>query len=141
MSNSHYLVIGATGKTGKRVTNKLRAAHKRVKAASRSGTVIFDWNDKSNWPDVFSNVTAMYVTYFPDLAMPGAQDDIRTLCEIARQQSVSHITLLSGRGESEALACERIVASSGMSWTVVRASWFMQTLRKACSLSFYWMAR
>ena len=136
MSNDHYLVIGATGKTGKRVTDRLRAARKTVKAASRSGNVIFDWNDKSSWPDVLRNVKAMYVTYFPDLAMPGAQDDIRTLCEIARQQKVSHITLLSGRGESEALACERIVASSGMSWTVVRASWFMQNFTEGLFAQF-----
>ena len=136
MSNNQYLVIGATGKTGKRVTDRLRAACKTVKAASRSGNVIFDWNDKSSWPDVLRNVKAMYVTYFPDLAMPGAQDDIRMLCEIARQQKVSHITLLSGRGESEALACERIVASSGMSWTVVRASWFMQNFTEGLFAQF-----
>ena len=34
--------------------------------------------------------------------------------------------LLSGRGEEEAQACERIVQESGVDWTVVRASWFTQ---------------
>lgn len=137
MSNNQYLVIGATGKTGKRVTDRLRAARKTVKAASRTGDVHFDWNNKSNWADVLSNVKSMYVTYFPDLAIPGAQDDIRSLCELARQQGVSHITLLSGRGESEALSCERIVASSGLSWTVIRASWFMQNFTEGLFTQFF----
>jgi uncharacterized protein YbjT (DUF2867 family) len=34
--------------------------------------------------------------------------------------------LLSGRGEEEAQACEGIVQASGVEWTVVRSSWFMQ---------------
>jgi uncharacterized protein YbjT (DUF2867 family) len=34
--------------------------------------------------------------------------------------------LLSGRGEAEAQACERIVQDSGIDWTVVRSSWFNQ---------------
>ena len=136
MSNTQYLVIGATGKTGKRVTARLVAANKPVKAASRTGDVRFDWQDKSNWPEVFGNVKAVYVTYFPDLAMPGAQEDISTLCTLARQQQVEHITLLSGRGEEEAQACEQIVVSCGLSWTIVRASWFMQNFSEGLFAQF-----
>jgi uncharacterized protein YbjT (DUF2867 family) len=34
--------------------------------------------------------------------------------------------LLSGRGEEEAQACERIVQESGVAWTIVRSAWFNQ---------------
>lgn len=34
--------------------------------------------------------------------------------------------LLSGRGEKEAQACEHIVMQSGLDWTIIRSSWFMQ---------------
>ncbi|MEL6754352.1 MAG: NAD(P)H-binding protein, partial [Pseudomonadota bacterium] len=36
------------------------------------------------------------------------------------------LVLLSGRGEEEAQASERIVQASGIDWTIVRASWFNQ---------------
>lgn len=44
----------------------------------------------------------------------------------ARAHGVQRLVLLSGRGEEEAQACERIVQESGIDWTVVRASWFAQ---------------
>ncbi|MCG8416081.1 MAG: NAD(P)H-binding protein, partial [Pseudomonadales bacterium] len=44
----------------------------------------------------------------------------------AVKQGVKHLVILSGRGEEEAQACERIVQNSGIDWTVVRASWFNQ---------------
>ena len=39
---------------------------------------------------------------------------------------MKHLVLLSGRGEPDAQACERIVQESGLDWTIVRASWFNQ---------------
>ncbi len=44
----------------------------------------------------------------------------------AVEQGVKRLVLLSGRGEEEAQACERIVQAADVEWTVVRASWFMQ---------------
>lgn len=58
--------------------------------------------------------------------MPGATDAIASLVAKARQAGVRKLVLLSGRGEQEAQACERIVAAGGIDWTVVRASWFNQ---------------
>jgi uncharacterized protein YbjT (DUF2867 family) len=34
--------------------------------------------------------------------------------------------LLSGRGEHEAQACEKLVMHSGVAWTILRSSWFSQ---------------
>ena len=71
-------------------------------------------------------VTSAYITYAPDLAMPGAADAIKAFVNLAKRRDVKRLVLLSGRGEEEAQACERIVQDSGLEWTIVRASWFNQ---------------
>ncbi len=94
--------------------------------ASRSANPPFDWNDQSGWDAVLDSVTAAYVSYAPDLAIPGATDSIRALVERAVETGVQRLVLLSGRGEEEAKLCESIVQDAGVEWTVVRASWFNQ---------------
>ena len=68
----------------------------------------------------------MYISYYPDLAVPGAADTIRALTAQAVAADVQHLVLLSGRGEQEARACEQIVKDAGADWTLLRASWFSQ---------------
>lgn len=68
----------------------------------------------------------MYLSYAPDLAVPGATDTVRSFVARAVDAGVKRLVLLSGRGEEEAQACERIVQETDLEWTVVRASWFMQ---------------
>lgn len=120
------LVVGGTGKTGRRVTERLQARGVETRIASRSSNPSFDWNDPSTWITVLEGVTAAYITYAPDLAIPGATDLIRRFVDEAVAQGVKRLVLLSGRGEEEAQACERIIQQAGVEWTVVRASWFMQ---------------
>jgi uncharacterized protein YbjT (DUF2867 family) len=125
-SNGITLVLGGTGKTGRRVAEKLQALGVETRIASRSANPSFDWNDQCTWDAVLEGVTAAYITYAPDLAIPGATDAIRAFVEKAAAQGVERLVLLSGRGEEEAQACERIVQEARVEWTVVRASWFMQ---------------
>jgi uncharacterized protein YbjT (DUF2867 family) len=66
------------------------------------------------------------VSYFPDLAAPGAPEAVGALSDVAVAAGVERIVLLSGRGEEEAQRSEEVLAASGASWTVVRASWFNQ---------------
>ena len=120
------LVIAATGKTGRRVADRLEAKGHAVRRASRSGDTPFDWNDDATWAPALEGVRAVYVVYSPDLAVPAAPDAITTFTALAKAQGVERLVLLSGRGEEEAQRCERIVAAGGMQWTVVRASWFNQ---------------
>ena len=120
------LVLGGTGKTGRRVAEHLKGLGVRTRIASRSGTPSFDWNDQSTWEIALDGVTAVYITYAPDLAIPGATDAVRDFVDKAVNQGVQRLVLLSGRGEEEAQLCERIVQESGIEWTVVRASWFNQ---------------
>lgn len=122
----HTLVLGGTGKTGRRIVSRLQARDLSVRVGSRSGTPPFDWNNETTWDACLEDVNAVYVNYAPDLAVPGATDAIRAFVARATAQGVERLVLLSGRGESEAQACERIVQESGVAWTVVRASWFFQ---------------
>lgn len=120
------LVLGGTGKTGHRVAERLRARDIPTRIASRSATPAFDWNDRSTWQAAIDGVTAAYITYAPDLAIPGATKTIREFVRNATEIGVHRLVLLSGRGEAEAQLCERIVQQAGVEWTVVRASWFNQ---------------
>lgn len=120
------LVLGATGKSGKRVLARLAAKGVPVRAGSRAASPAFDWDDPSLWPACLEGVVAVYISYSPDLAMIGAQETIRAFVLAASRSGVSRLVLLSGRGEAEAEACERIVQQSGLEWTIVRSSWFSQ---------------
>lgn len=120
------LVLGGTGKTGRRVAEKLAARGIPVRAASRTANPGFDWNDSGSWDAALDGVTAVYVTYAPDLAIPGATTAIGAFVEKAVEKGVRRLVLLSGRGEEEAQRCEHIVRNSGAEWTIVRSSWFNQ---------------
>lgn len=120
------LVLGGTGKTGRRVAERLQARGIETRIASRSATPSFDWNDPGTWEASLDGVTAIYISYAPDLAIPGATESIRQFVDLAESRGVGRMVLLSGRGEEEAQDCERIVQAADTEWTIVRASWFMQ---------------
>ena len=119
-------VIGGTGKTGRRIVEGLTAKGHDVRIGSRSAVPAFDWDVEKSWSDSLKGVTSVYITYAPDLAIPGATDAIQAFVIKAKRAGVKRVVLLSGRGEAEAQACEKIVQDAGMEWTVVRASWFNQ---------------
>ncbi|AHM04533.1 Rrf2-linked NADH-flavin reductase [Roseibacterium elongatum DSM 19469] len=120
------LVIGATGKTGRRVAAKLEAKGLPVRHGSRRSARPFDWEAPETWQPALDGVRAAYVTYFPDLAFPGAVEKLDALCETAKAAGVNHLVLLSGRGEHHARLGEEVVRSCGLEFTIVRAAWFAQ---------------
>lgn len=124
--NDITLVLGGTGKTGRRVADRLRANGHSVRIGSRSAVPAFDWEREKTWEAAISDVSNIYISYTPDLAMPGAADAIAALVQRAKLAGVKRLVLLSGRGEEEAQNCEKIVQESGLEWTIVRASWFNQ---------------
>ncbi len=123
------LILAATGKTGRRVADRLEAKGHPVRRTSRSGApsfTPFDWDDQATWGPALEGVRAAYVVYSPDLAVPAAPAAIAAFTELAKSMGVRRLVLLSGRGEEEAQRCEHIVQDSGLEWTIVRASWFAQ---------------
>jgi uncharacterized protein YbjT (DUF2867 family) len=125
-TSQSILVVGGTGKTGRRVAEQLKDRGYDVRVGSRSAVPSFDWNNAKNWEACLTGVTSAYITYSPDLAMPGATDAIQAFADLAKRLGVKRLVLLSGRGEVEAQACEDIVKASRLEWTIVRASWFNQ---------------
>lgn len=125
-ANALTLVVGGTGKTGRRVVDRLRARGQAVRVGSRSSDVPFDWDDDSTWTASLDGVDAVYMTFAPDLAVPEAPAAITKFAGMAAAGGVKRLVLLSGRGEEAAQQCERIVLDIEPSWSVVRAGWFNQ---------------
>ena len=126
MNIENILVIGGTGKTGRRVVEQLKKKGIEPKIGSRNASPSFDWDDKDTWVNTLNGIEKMYVTYYPDLAVPGAKEKIESLTYLAKELGIKKMVLLSGKGEIEAEACENIVINSGMDYSIVRASWFNQ---------------
>ncbi|MCI0793242.1 MAG: NAD(P)H-binding protein [Chloroflexi bacterium] len=120
------LVLGGTGKTGRRVAKRLRARGLPVRIGSRSAEPRFDWNDAATWASVLQGVGAVYITYQPDLAVPGAVEAVWSFTKAALEVGVRRMVLLSGRGEEEAQRAEQALKDTDADWTIVRATWFAQ---------------
>jgi uncharacterized protein YbjT (DUF2867 family) len=125
------LVVGGTGKTGRRVAERLRARGKAVRIGTPRGTPPFAWNDQATWPAALRDVRAAYVTYYPDIAIPGAVEAVGSFAEAAVASGVRRLVLLSGRGEEEAQRAEQVIRDSGGEWTIIRSSWFAQNFSES----------
>lgn len=128
---NQILITGGTGKTGSRVAAQLQQLGHHVRIGSRQGRPAFDWNDPTTYGPALRGTKMAYVVYSPDLAVPGAKEAIHKFSEAARNEGVEKLVLLSGKGEQEAEACERIVVASGLRYTLVRASWFNQNFSES----------
>ena len=128
---SNILVIGGTGKTGRRVVEGLTQLNHNVRIGTRRNDPVFDWDDPSTYSKALKGMDRAYIVYYPDLAVPGAKEAITSLTEAALKEGLEKVVLLSGKGETEAEACEQIVANSGLNYTVVRASWFNQNFSES----------
>ena len=119
MQNAPILVIGSTGKTGSRIVKSLTEKGYPVRSGSRNSAIPFDWDQPETWAAALEGVKVAYISYFPDLAFPGAAEKIEALTKAAKASGVRKLVLLSGRGEAHA-------RHSGLEFTLVRAAWFAQ---------------
>jgi len=126
MNDSPILIIGKTAKTGLRVDQRLQALGYTTRGVSRSSSPAFDWEDAGSWRAALEGTHSAYVTFYPDLAVPAAEDSIRQFIAVAKDAGLQHLVLLSGRGEQGARRAENLLMNSGLDWNVVRSSWFMQ---------------
>lgn len=128
---NNILVLGGKGKTGRRVAERLSKMGHKVRIGSRSETPAFDWDKPETWAKAMEGMDSMYITFQPDLAVPGAFEAIQGLMEEAKRQNIQKVVLLSGKGEKEAERCEQVVIDSGVANTIVRASWFNQNFSES----------
>ncbi|MFC7547237.1 NAD(P)H-binding protein [Plantactinospora sp. GCM10030261] len=122
------LVLGGTGKTGRRLVRALRGSGRPVRAASRSGEVRFDWSDQSTWPAALAGASAVYLVAPEDPALA------ELFVKQATGAGVGRFVALSGRGIGQVpadafpgmVAAERAVRDSGAQWSIIRANNFNQ---------------
>lgn len=137
------LVTGATGNIGRAVTENLLAAGAPVRAASRDGhdvsrlwgdrvsAVSLDFTDASTWPQAFAGITTVFLMRPPHLS--NMKRDMFPALEAAKAAGVTHIVFLSLQGaESNRVVphakVEQWLRNSGLHWTFVRPSFFMENL-------------
>ncbi|MEW2579893.1 NAD(P)H-binding protein [Streptomyces syringium] len=152
MTNEPVLVIGGTGKTGRRVVAGLKERGVAVRVASRSSEQRFDWLDESTWGPALEGVGAVYAVPLEGVAVS------RSFTGLARRSGVRRIVLLSARGvdvpgyyeNGEAadeektageeagvashLQGEHAVRDSGLEWTILRPGWFAQNFSEGLFL-------
>ncbi|MEV4542042.1 NAD(P)H-binding protein [Micromonospora echinaurantiaca] len=130
MTAGMTLVLGSTGKTGRRVVRQLRARGLPTRPASRSGEAHFDWHDRATWPAVLRDVRAAY------LVAPEDPDLAAEFVKTATAAGVERFVALSGRGvdvwaqrkgaDQSMIATEHAVRDSGAEWAIMRANNFAQ---------------
>ncbi|WP_029113813.1 NAD(P)H-binding protein [Mycobacterium sp. URHB0044] len=129
MRNDTTLVLGASGKTGRRVAARLRLLGTPVCAASRSSETPFDWFDPGSWDAALQGLAAAYVV------APGVPGPVHDFVARAEAAGVQRLVLLSGRaadtwGDStfglDMRDAEKAVRGSALEWTILRASNFNQ---------------
>ena len=130
------LVLGGTGKTGRRVVERLAARGLPVRIGSRSGEPPFDWDDRATWAPALQGVGSVYISYYPDIAVPGAVETVGSFAELAVASGVPRLVLLSGRGEREAELAEQAVHDSGADLTILRSTWFNQNFSESYFLDY-----
>ena len=127
------LVTGGTGKTGRRVVERLTARGARAgwvafrRTAVRLGRPV-DLGARD------AGRRLAYITYYPDLAIPGAADAVGSLADVAREQGVPGGWSVSGRGEQEAQRAERALQETDADWTILTCAWFMQNFDESFML-------
>lgn len=128
----NILVLGGTGKTGRRVARRLRLAGQPVRTVSRtSGDVPFDLDDPSTWAPALDGVSAAYVVEPTPPTSAEGRERIPRFAAAAVAAGVRRLVLLSAPGvdadDSHPLrAAEQAVRGCGAEWTILRPTWFSQ---------------
>jgi uncharacterized protein YbjT (DUF2867 family) len=125
------LIIGGTGKTGRRVAQRLNTLGHPVRIGSRHATPAFDWTDPTSWPEALAGCDSAYVTFQPDIGLPGADAVVGAFARDAVAAGCRRLVLLSGRGEEGARRAEDALIASGAEWTVVRSAFFVQNFTES----------
>jgi uncharacterized protein YbjT (DUF2867 family) len=129
------LVLGSTGKTGRRLLPLLRARGAIVRAASRTpgdGRTRFDWTQPDTYDAALAGVDAIYLIP-PDL-IEDATPIVGPFVARAMQAGVRRVVLLSSMGVefpnegtgSGRDALEQQIKASSLEWTILRPGGFNQ---------------
>lgn len=130
MSIIPILVIGAAGKTGRRVAALLTAKGQQVRAASRTSAVAFDWNDAVTWPAAVEGVRAVFIVH-PGLGSSEAAEQLMSFAKVAAAAGVEKAVMVSTPDDDSEFSksvrlAERHIIDAGLGLTTLRPRWFFQ---------------
>jgi uncharacterized protein YbjT (DUF2867 family) len=125
------LITGGTGKTGSRVAHRLIHFGQPYRAVTRHSEPAFDWYDEGTWEGALTGCRSAYVTFQPDLALPGADAIIGAFARRAVALGCTRLVLLSGRGEDGARQAENAFIAAEADWTILRSAFFFQNFTES----------
>ena len=130
-----FLIIGGTGKVGRRVATHLTHAGHLARVASCTGEdVRFDWRDPATYRSAVDGVDGVFVVG------PGSATDwpgsLTEFLEVAAGAGVRHVVLLPARGveflpDGAVARAERALADGPIPWTILRPTHFAQNFTVA----------
>jgi uncharacterized protein YbjT (DUF2867 family) len=131
-SASLTLVLGATGKTGSRVANKLLSRGLPVRTAARSGAgAHFDWDDPGTYAATLQDVKQVYLV--GPVMRTDFADQVSVFLDRAEDAGARHVTYLSAYGvgsappETAMRSVELdLLGRPALSHAILRPAWFMQ---------------
>ena len=131
-SASLTLVLGATGKTGSRVANRLLSRGLPVRTAARSGAdAHFDWDDPGTYAPALHGVNRVYL--LGPVMRTHFADQVSAFLDQAEAAGARHVTYLSAYGTGSAppeTAMRRVeldlLGRPGLTHAILRPAWFMQ---------------
>ena len=141
--SSPILVTGSTGTIGRQVVRRLIDAGRRVRAADISidriraefgdavEPVTLDFTDPATWHHAYDGIEVMFLMRPPQLS--NIKRDMAPSLRAAQGAGVEHMVLLSLQGaETNKVVphakIEDWLRASGLKWTFVRPSFFMENL-------------
>lgn len=139
-----YLVLGGTGKTGRRLATRLAEAGHSVRSAARTPgppapgvePVGFDWADEATHDAALAGVEGVWV--IPPALSTSHAPQVGGFAARAAAAGVRRLVLLSARGvdaggPNPLIDAEHALAASAgpAQWSVVRPSWFAQNFTES----------
>ena len=139
---AEILVVGATGKTGGRVSAQLAAKGVSVRAASRTPApdtanvtpIRFDWDDSGTYALALDGVDGVY--FVPPSFRTDYPPLVAAFLEAVTAAGVERIVYLSARGAVAGdhipmRAAEMSLEKAGLPATVLRPAWFAQNFTES----------
>lgn len=129
------LITGGTGKTGRRIAEKLTQFEVDIRLASRSALAIKDyesirfiWGDETTYDTALKDVKAIYLLAPANVAEP--LDVMKPFIDYAVDKGVKRFVLLSAsslpKGGPMMGAVHAYLEETVPEWTALRPTWFMQ---------------
>lgn len=129
-----FLILGGTGKVGRRVSRVLERDGHTARAVGRSTPLRFDWTAPETWKSAVQGTDGVFVVG------PGSATDwsplLTALLETASAAGTRHAVLLSARAveflpDGNVARAEAALRAGPLPWTILRPAHFTQNFTEA----------